>query len=39
MMRRLMSSVGTPPGDDELARDPRGGGMVLGKAEVPTIAD
>jgi hypothetical protein len=39
MMRRFMSSVGTPPGDDELARDPRGKGMVLGKAEVPTLAD
>jgi hypothetical protein len=26
MMRRFISSAGTPPGDDELTRDPRGGG-------------
>jgi hypothetical protein len=37
MMRRFMSSIGTPPGSDELARDPRGRGIVLGEAEVTTI--
>jgi hypothetical protein len=37
MMRRFMSSAGTPPGGDELARDRRGRGMVLGEAEVATI--
>jgi hypothetical protein len=26
MMRRFISSAGTTPGDDELTRDPRGGG-------------
>jgi hypothetical protein len=31
-----MSSMGTPPGDDELAREPRGRGMVLREAEVTT---
>jgi hypothetical protein len=37
MMRRFMSSPGAPPGGDELTRDPRGGGTVLGEAEVTTI--
>jgi hypothetical protein len=36
MMRRFMSSMGTPPGDDELAREPRGRGMALEEAEVTT---
>jgi hypothetical protein len=37
MMWRFKSSAGTPPGGDELARDRRGGAMVLGEAEVATI--
>jgi hypothetical protein len=37
MMKRFMSSVGTPPGGEELARDPRGGGTTLREAEVATI--
>jgi hypothetical protein len=38
MMKRFMSSACTPPGGDKLARDPRGGAMVRGVAEVTTIA-
>jgi hypothetical protein len=37
MMKRFMSSTGTPPGGDELARDLRGEGTVLRKAEASTI--
>jgi hypothetical protein len=37
MMRRFMSSVGTPPDGDEVTRDLRGGGTVLGEVEVTTI--
>jgi hypothetical protein len=36
-MRRFMCSPGAPPGGDEVTRDPRGGGTVLGEAEVTTI--
>jgi hypothetical protein len=38
MMRRLKSSASTPSRSDKLARDPRGGGTVLGDPEVATIA-
>jgi hypothetical protein len=38
MMKRFMSSTGTPPGIDESARDPRGGGMVLREVKVTLIA-
>jgi hypothetical protein len=33
-----MSSAGTRPSDDELARDRRGGGTLVKEAEVITIA-
>jgi hypothetical protein len=38
MVRRFMSSSGTPPSGDELARDPRGRGTVLREVEVASIA-
>jgi hypothetical protein len=38
MMKRFMSSAGTPPDSDELARDPRGRGTMLKEVEVTTIA-
>jgi hypothetical protein len=38
MMRRLKSSASTPSRSDKLARDPRGGGTVLGDPQVTTIA-
>jgi hypothetical protein len=37
MMRRFLSSVGTPLDGDELARDPRGRGTVLMEAVAATI--
>jgi hypothetical protein len=39
MMKRFMSSVGTPKHGDKLERDPTGGGTVLREVEVTTIAD
>jgi hypothetical protein len=40
MMRRLLSSAGTPPTGDELTRDPRGGAWCSGrKRSQPSSAD
>jgi hypothetical protein len=37
MMKRFKSSTEALPGGDELRRNPRSGGMVLGEVEVTTI--
>jgi hypothetical protein len=37
MMKTFMSLADALPGDDELTRNPRSGGMVLGEVEVVTI--
>jgi hypothetical protein len=37
MIKRFMSSADALPSGDELTRNPRNGGMVLGQLEVATI--
>jgi hypothetical protein len=39
MMKRFMSSANSLPSGDELIRNPRSGGMVLGEVEIATITD